>query len=357
MEYQHGGDIYRNRVDLDYSANINPYGLPAGVKEALWRAVGQCECYPDSESEKLREALSAAHGTLKERIICTNGAAELIFLIVRALKPRHAVLIAPSFLEYEQALKTEGCEIHWYDLQAESEFRLEPVDLIKWLEELAEHPDLIFLCNPNNPTGLALGKAELEPLLSYLESRQIFCVMDECFNDFLEEADLYSVLCSTNTRKNLFVLKAFTKIYAMAGIRLGYGICMDSGLLGRMKEMWQPWSVSSLAQTAGEAALKADGYVEETRKRIAYERIYMKQELETLGFLVFDSMANYLFFKDYFSVGRPFLYEECLKRRVLIRSCQNYRGLDSSYYRICIKKRKENDLLLKIFQEILAERK
>lgn len=358
MEYQHGGDIYRNQVELDYSANISPMGLPKGVQAALVKAVGQCHCYPDSSSERLISALSQYHQIASDFLICGNGAADLIFQIAGGLKPESAVLLSPSFLEYEQALAAGNCKIGWYHLPPASGFQFSVSHFLEWLKKRGR-TELIFLCNPNNPTGCAVKKEDMIPLLKYCEEHGIYCVIDECFNEFMDEPDQYSLSGQAKEYSHLFILKAFTKLYAMAGVRLGYGICSDHGLLEQMEKVRQPWSVSSLAQAAGEAALKEKEYVNKTRAIVSRERNYMKEQIKMLGFQVYDSMANYIFFreKDH-TLGKyiPSLYQQCLEKKILIRSCANYRGLDDSYYRICVRKRKDNERLLAVMKEIVAER-
>lgn len=360
MEYQHGGDVYTNSVKIDYSANINPLGIPKGVKDAICGAVTDCSRYPDSQSASLRRKLSKFHGVSEDTIVCGNGAADLIFQVAAAIRPKQALLIAPSFLEYEQALHAVSCQITYYDLKAEEGFLLNVEDLLSWIQESNIQFQMIFLCNPNNPTGFAIAKERMEVFLEYCRRNHIFCVIDECFNEFLEEPQRYSVLDSMNRLKwnHVFLLKAFTKIYAMAGIRLGYGICNDTKLLEQIHRLRQPWSVSSLAQAAGEAALLETEYVESTRRLIVKEREYMKQQLSILGFHIYDSMANYVFFKD----TRPealkqdkLLYHQLLLKQVLIRSCGNYRGLDGTYYRICVKRREENEEFLSILKNILGK--
>jgi threonine-phosphate decarboxylase len=360
MEYQHGGDIYTNSVNLDYSANINPYGLPKRVGEAICRAVENCSCYPDSQSSSLRKKLSGFHGVSKEAILCGNGAADLIFQVVSAVRPEQALLITPSFLEYEQALHTVSCNITYYELKKEAGFMLNVQELISWIEESRIQFQMIFLCNPNNPTGFAVLKEDMEVFLDYCKQNHIFCVMDECFNEFLDEPQRYSVIESMKEREyhSVFLLKAFTKIYAMAGIRLGYGICYDRNLLDGIHSLRQPWSVSSIAQAAGEAALSETEYVENTRKLISSEREFLKRQLSSLGFYVYDSMANYIFFKDTRQKALEedkLLYWQMLSKKVLIRSCSNYRGLGGTYYRICVKQRKENEEFLSILKTILEK--
>lgn len=362
MEYQHGGDIYTNNVTIDYSANINPLGLPQGVKEALYKAADNCSCYPDSQSMNLRKELARFHGVSAESIICGNGAADLIFQVVQALKPQSALLIAPSFLEYEQALKASSCSIVHVQLKEENGFRLSEKELIQWLEKSRIDVQMMFLCNPNNPTGFAVEKEAMKGILEYSRSHGIFCVVDECFNEFLQDPERYSVLdlISDGGYENVFLLKAFTKLYAMAGLRLGYGICTGKEVLDQMNRIRQPWSVSNLAQAAGEAALLETEYVKRTRQEITYEREYLKSELSSLGFQVFDSMANYIFFRDLRPealVKEKLLYKQLLDRNVLIRSCSNYKGLDDTYYRICVKQRKENETFLSILKSILTEGK
>jgi len=360
MEYQHGGDIYTNRVIMDYSANINPLGLPEGVKKALLQAVDGCSCYPDSRCGNLRTELEAFHGISKEHIICGNGAADLIFQIVQVIRPGRALLIAPSFLEYEQALETVSAEIVWYNLNETDGFHLSVKRLIEWLQLSGQGIDMLFLCNPNNPTGFALEKEEMKELLDFCSGIGIFCVVDECFNEFLDDPEAYSVLdvISSGGYDHVFILKAFTKIYAMAGLRLGYGISSCEETIESMNRIRQPWSVSSLAQAAGEAALNEKEYVKETRRLISGEREYLKESLRDLGFFVFDSMANYLFFKDTRKKAQDeekLLYKELLNRQVLIRSCFNYRSLNHTYYRICIKQRRENDAFLAVLKSILTK--
>ncbi|MFT4105736.1 MAG: histidinol-phosphate transaminase [Lacrimispora sp.] len=360
MEYQHGGDIYTNSVTIDYSANINPLGLPEKVREALHEAVENCSCYPDSRCLALKQALAEFHQVPAEAVICGNGAADLIFQIVQAVKPEHALLIAPSFLEYRQALLAVSSEITYFDLEEKEGFRLEEKKLEKWIEESEIHFQMIFLCNPNNPTGFAAKREDMAKLLDFCRKKGIFCVVDECFNEFLQEPERYSILEDLQKEEfgHVFLLKAFTKIYAMAGLRLGYGICFDRKITNRMEELRQPWSVSSLAQAAGIAALKESDYVARTRELIACEREFLKEKLLELGFFVFESMANYIFFRDMRQAAleeENLLYKQLLERKVLIRSCGNYRGLDGTYYRICVKRRKENEEFISILESVCRE--
>lgn len=372
MEYQHGGDIYTNQVELDYSANLNPLGLPEGVKNAYIGAADCCSVYPDSRCQALRTKLAAYHRIGREAVLCGNGAAELIFLIVQAKRPKWALLIAPSFLEYEQALKAAGCGLSWFDLKEEEDFALSVPELLahlKGAEAAGQRPDILFLCNPNNPTGFAVEREALIPLLEYCEECGIVCVVDECFIEFLDEPERFSVMKELRSGRfrRLFILKAFTKLYAMAGLRLGYGISLDRELLEAMDGCRQPWSVSGPAQLAGEAALGETEYVNRARELVKRERSWLKAQMEGLGLFVYDSRANYIFFRERThsktqedsrtrTPESRSLYDACLKNGILIRSCANYRGLDSRFYRICVKDRANNETFIRVLKKAMEER-
>lgn len=339
MKHQHGGDIYSTSYRLDYSANINPLGMPESVIRAAQESILQAANYPDIRCRELKKGLAQKEGVKEQQIICGNGAAELIFSLAAAVKPKKALLVSPGFAEYEQALKTCDCEIAYYELTGENGFRLGE----DYLGYLQEGLDIVFLCNPNNPTGVAVEREILVKVIKRCQSLGIRMVLDSCFIDFLDcpqEADMVSLLQEFPC---LFILKAFTKIYAMAGLRLGYGLCADEMLLEAVQETMQPWSVSIPAQAAGKAALKETEYVIRTRKLIGEERRWLMKQLKQLGFKVYDASANFIFFK-----GEEELAKKCRKRGILIRDCSNYRGLELGYYRIAVRTHKENEELIKV---------
>ena len=350
LKHRHGGDIYDVSYRIDYSANINPLGTPESVVEAAQKAILDCAHYPDVDCRALRKALAKKENMKPEQILCGNGAAELIFSIVQAEHPQKALLMAPGFAEYEQALRANGCEVCYYELKQEYGFSYQR----DYKELLTEDLDMIFLCNPNNPTGLLIPKEEMLEIFRISREKQIRVVLDSCFIDFLEqeeEADYTGYLAEY---PNLFILKAFTKIYAMAGLRLGYGMSQDNTLLERMKMTVQPWSVSVPAQAAGVAALQEKAFVSRSAKLIQEERIWLRSQLQNMGLWVCDSQANYLFFQ-----GPDDLALKCRAEGILIRDCSNYHGLTRGFYRIAVRTREENEELVRVFQMILkpAERR
>lgn len=351
VSYHHGGDVYRNpNIKYDFSINVNPLGMPDFVKRAAVEGVYQSFRYPDSECGRLK-ALAAAHYRVPEKnLVFGNGAAELIFGIVRAVEPKRAVLLAPSFTEYEKALKAAGSEICFFYLKGEDGFLLPTEKYLEFLER--KKPDMIFLCNPANPVGNTVGRAEMEKILNFCRKQEIFVVVDECFLDFLENGSSLSVSgMACAGYENLFVLQALTKSFAMAGLRLGYGFLSNEELLKRLRTSIQPWNVSIPAQEAGCAAFgpEREEYLGKTRKLLGAERGYLKKGLQSAGFQVFSSDANFLLFKDKNEAGERALYEFFLSRGILIRCCGDFKSLDGRYYRVCVKQHEENRRLLETF--------
>jgi threonine-phosphate decarboxylase len=193
----------------------------------------------------------------------------------------------------------------------------------------------------------------MEKILEQCERHHILLVVDECFMDFVKNTKNYSIKHRCVTSENLFLLKAFTKLYAMPGLRLGYGLCCNEKLLERMKQITQPWNISIPAQLAGIAALKEEEYVRKSLDILEKERYFWKCELIKLGVKVYASEANYIFFSILDKKAKDKLYQECLNRGFLIRDCSNYKGLGQGYYRIAVKTRTENVKLLAVLQEVL----
>lgn len=361
IPYTHGGDIYSHPVRMDYSANINPLGLPEGVKRELEQCLREnvCAIYPDSGCRALKKALAAYHQVPEEWISCGNGAADLIFALTAAIRPKRGLLPAPSFLEYSQALSQWGCEIDFFPLEEEDGFDIDTVRLCQTLHEAQKKGrpyDILFLCNPNNPTGRSVSREDMVKIGKKCKALGTWLAADECFCDFLDHPAEHSLIPDLKELGHVIVLKAFTKIYAMAGLRLGYSLCPDPELNRRLEQVRQPWSVSGLAQRAGIAALREKDYLKETARLIGPERERMKGRLESFGFQVLSSQANYIFFRDRKNKGEssPVLYDHLLKEGVLIRSCANYPGLDPSFYRICVKTREANDQFLETMKEIIT---
>ena len=333
--FEHGGDIYAREGVVDFSANLNPLGMPPAVIEALHANVRRFDAYPDIECRALRASIARAERVPERYVLCTAGATDLMQRVCLASRPDCALVTAPCFSGYEEALEQAGVAIVRHALLEEEGFDVSG----RIVEDVACHPGaLVFLCNPNNPTGLAIGHALIERIVRVAGEMGSTVVLDECFLDFTREPSL--VPCCGDF-PNLVVMRAFTKLYSMAGLRLGYGICSDAGLLDRVRRAGQPWAVSTPAQVAGVAALSVEGWAEKTRDYVDQERGKLASALRGMGMRVIDGQANYLMFQC-----EADLYDPLLQRGFLIRRCANYEGLDDTWYRIAVRETEENAALL-----------
>ena len=334
----HGGDIYRHPDVIDFSVNTNPLGAPESVKRAVQESVAKIEHYPDVRCEALRKAISRFEQVNMEEILCGNGAAELFFAAVQAVCPQKALVIAPSFSEYEEAVRSVGAEVEYYYLCEEDNFQIRE----DYVDKLSEEIGMIFLCNPNNPTGQTIDRDMLIKILDRCKKQNIVVILDECFLEFLDEPNRYEMSDLRGEYPNLLIIKAFTKIFSMPGLRLGYAISSNQDILEEMSWKLQQWNVSVPAQMAGVAALeRPEEYIRQTREYVSGQREYMRNIMKMMGYVVFASKANYLFFK-----GRPGLEKEALEAGFLIRDCQNYEGLSEGFYRIAVRTKEENERLI-----------
>ena len=403
----HGGEIYDTQaVRYDFSVNINPLGIPEMVRGALVGALDSLTQYPDRECRALRQALAQYTGVPSDRILCGNGASELIEAAVRALCPRNILLTAPSFSGYRHAAEGAGVEIRYHMLRREEDFALTD----RYLEDLTPDTDMAILCSPANPVGNLVEPGLLTRIVETCEEREIWLMVDECFLGFVSDEEARTTRrfleprgrfsgplgeqeenpegrfsdssCRTPEDRNrparhLLVLDAFTKRFAMPGIRLGYLMAADPAVLQQIHAQQPEWSVSLPAQAAGCAALAAEGikayemeakrsnaistdaistdakssegtYLEVARHMIASERRKMVKALAEMGCRVFPGNANFIFFSS-----EKELYRRLLARGFLIRNCDNYPGLGRGDYRIAVLRPEQNDALLQAMREIL----
>ena len=343
----HGGDVYDGEIQLDFSANTNPYGTPQAVLDAMSAVLSRVHQYPDPYCRELVKTISEFEAVPKDWVLCGSGAAELIYSYCEALRPGRAMELAPTFSEYSLALERVGCQVERYPLKKENYFSLTE-DFLPALER--SRPDVLFLCNPNNPTGQVMGLPLLEKILDVCEEQGTCLFVDECFLDLSDDG--VSLKSHLGEHPNLFILKAFTKSYGMAGVRLGYCLCAQGQLLEEMSHTVQPWNVSTLAQSAGVAALHERAFLQRTRALIPVERQWLQGQLESLGFWVCPSKANYLLFQ-----GKPNLREQLFKHGIAIRGCGNYHGLGTGWYRIAVRLHGENECLIRAMKEVCTWQK
>lgn len=343
----HGGDLYTQPIRLDFSANTNPFGTPESVRRAVIEAADMLNQYPDPYCRELVEALADFEDVPREYILCGCGAAELIFSFCTAIKPKKALELAPTFSEYSAALEAVGCEVERYLLSRENDFLLTE----NFLEILQDSDcEVIFLCNPNNPTGQIIEPGLLEKIVKICAERGIRLFLDECFLDLSDQGRDLSMKGMLETYHSLFILKAFTKSYGMAGLRLGYCLSADEGLLMAMGRSAQPWNVSLPAQKAGVAALRETQFLEKTREEIQTQRRWLQARFKEMGFYVCPAQANYLLL--YHTVP---MVERLLKQDILVRDCSNYHGLEQGWLRVAVRKEEENRILIDTVRNILED--
>lgn len=350
-EYTHGGDIVGARAIwkgelLDFSANLNPLGMPESVRKAAEDAVREAIHYPDPLCRELCAAIARRDNVTPEQVLCGNGAADLVFRLAFSQRPRRVLVTAPTFSEYEDAVRAAGGEVVYHRLTPENDFDLTEAVL----DDLDDSLDMAFFCTPNNPTGRLINRDLMLRILERCREKGIRVVVDECFLSLSDPGEQVSLAGELESFSNLVLLRAFTKSYAIPGLRLGYCLSADTALLDGLSRCAQPWSVSGPAQAAGLAALAEPEHPARARQLIAVERSWLTDALRELGLQVFPSQVNYILFR---APGVDDLKERLLARGVLIRSCANYVGLGSDYYRVAVRPHRENEGLIGAMKEVL----
>lgn len=354
MQYQHGGDIYSyaeqfgGRIPLDFSANINPRGMPIAVRQAIQDAALQCDRYPDPQCRALRAALGRRWELDPQKIFCGNGAAEIFYRLIHCLRPKRALLTAPTFGEYEAALMSIECKPILHFLSAQNQFCL--TDNI--LDAITDDLDLLILCNPNNPTGCTIHPALLVKIIKRCIQTKTWLILDECFCDFVEDHARYEMRAWIDQMERLVIVRAFTKMYAIPGVRLGWCMTANLSLITALEQVGQPWNVSVIAQQCGLAALTCENWETESAKEIARNRTQFAQALTACGFQVFPSQANYLLF---YTIHTD-LDQSLASRGILIRSCANYHGLGAGYFRVAVRTPQEHQVFIQAIQEVLWQK-
>lgn len=347
----HGGNIYGNEIEYDFSVNLNPLGPPESVRDALAAALNHVEEYPDPEYRELRRGLANYWQLAEEQLVPGNGASELIPGIIRTLSPKNCMVTAPCYSGYETALNAaaSSCRIHRIPLRAENDFTL-PENICQEIARVK--PNLLILTNPNNPNGKRISANRLREIADTCRAAGTVLLVDECFLALSGGDEDSLIHCIRSEALPAVVLRAFTKTFAIPGVRLGYAVCSGSPA-ARIRRELPEWNLSVFAQYAGTAALEAaaggtSGYLAASVEMIAREREYLTAELESLGFRVFPSDANYILFQ---SRDRE-LHQKLLDKGILIRDCRDYHGLTAGFYRTAVRTHRENTALLQCLRNI-----
>jgi histidinol-phosphate aminotransferase len=326
---------------IKLASNENPLGPSPKAVAAMHAALASAHLYPEGSSFYLREALGHKHGVTGEEVICGSGGYELLELLVRAFcTPEEEVLYgSPSFVAYHLAAQEHG--VRGVAVPLDGEYRF---DIDAMLAHVTPRTKILFIANPNNPTGAYVKTAELERLVRELPP-QVILAMDEAYFEFVEAADYPDSSRYRGARERLISFRTFSKIYGLAGVRIGYALASKE-LIGFMNRVRPPFNVTSVAQAGALAALGDDEHLRRTREVTIAGRAYVRRELARLGVRTYPSEANFIFV----DVGRPSgpVYEALLRKGVIVRPIGGPR-----HFRASIGRPEENERFVKALEEVL----
>lgn len=342
MKDLHGGNIYRFEREgkdvLDFSSNINPLGVPQKFINIAKENFDKLTNYPDPYYIELREKIGEHNSVTKENIIVGNGATEILFLYMRAVKPKKVLVLAPCFAEYERALKSVNAQIEYFELKEKNNFYPDIQTLKKKLE--GQHYDLFLFCNPNNPTGQLIKFDDVKDLAAICKKQDMKIFIDEAFIEFVENWKEKTAALLKN--KDVFIMRAFTKFFAIPGLRLGYGISFDEELMNKLQAEKEPWSVNTFANLAGLVMLDDKDYIKKSEKWVAEEKNFLYKELsKNKNLKVYKSECNFLLIKLLTTTSQE-IQARLLEKNILVRDASNFQFLDESYIRVAVKDREKN---------------
>jgi threonine-phosphate decarboxylase len=356
LDREHGGDVYtwaqKARIDpaeiIDFSASINPLGPPASVRKAFQKSYNEVSRYPDPYGEELKKALAKHHEMKPTEILLGNGSTQLVYLLCFALRPRKALVVGPAFSEHANALTLAGAKVRFLSLTPNDDFRFSTED---FMSAWGKADDMAFLTTPNSVTGRLIPRAEIEKIARIALLKKRFLVIDEAFIDFVEEESVKQLIWDN---PYVIILRSLTKYYALPGLRLGY-LLAHSRRVAQFAAYLEPWSVNGPAQKVALACLADARFRLNTERWLHRERSYLAQALIALKrFQPYPSNANFLLVRIANNASAVGLHSFLLNKKILIRACNSFAGLGSDHFRVAVKRRKDNRLLLEALTEWTA---
>lgn len=363
-DHFHGSDLekieqiygIKKEEIISFSANVNPLGISSHLRSSLSANLDAITTYPDREYKALRSCIAEYADTQIENIIVGNGSTELISLFIQNYNPKKAMVLGPTYSEYEREITLGGGTTLYYPLKEEQDFQM---DVNDFCSHLNDGLDLLVLCNPNNPTSTAINSAQMRQILDACLQFGIFVMVDETYVEFTDTADHITSIPLTNYYTNLIILRGTSKFFSAPGLRLGYAVTGNQDLIKQMNTRQNPWSINSLAEIAGRLMFQDKEYVQKTQELIKGERDRLYHLLSGWDTLkVYKPMGNFLLVRILkSSVNADTLFEHCIRKGLMIRNCSTFPFLDNSYIRFCIMRPEENDRLMEAFKEALNETK
>jgi threonine-phosphate decarboxylase len=356
----HGGDVWGASSllgipltsILDFSASVNPLGTSPRAADAIKDAIKFLHFYPNNDCSPLKDAIASyIERVSSENILVANGSTEIIHLFSQVFLERgdEVIILQPTFSEYEYAVIQNGAKP--IAVQMEKGFRLDAEVLLK---SVTPRTRAIVLCNPNNPTSTTLDRSDVEEIVEEAAKKKIMVLLDECFIEFVEDYENVSLSRDSKDYGNLLVLRSLTKAFGLAGLRIGYALSNKETvtLLNKFKVTW---SVNTLAQAAGVAAVSDAKYLDETKHLIRKERTYLQESLPEIGVSITPPKANFMLANLQGRMTAHELKQRLLTHRILIRDCSAFRGLNSRFVRFAVRTRKDNLALLRALREELRD--
>ena len=358
-DHFHGSDLEKiqavygiKKEDIiSFSANVNPLGVSFRLRETLTAHIDAITSYPDREYTSLRKCIARYTGTDMDNIVVGNGSTELISLFIQITHPAKALIVGPTYSEYEREVAMGGGRSHYFSLTEEKEFEL---DVPALTCELSQGVDLLILCNPNNPTSSVITRDQMRTILDYCKKKSITVLVDETYIEFAEDIDAVTAVPLTEYYNNIIILRGISKFFAAPGLRLGYAICGNRDLLKEINQKKNPWTINSLAAIAGEIMFTDQEYIAETRTLIAGERKRVSEELAKIpAYKVFPSHCNFCLVKiQKDTLTSEDVFDAAIRRNLMIRDCSTFPFLSNRYFRFCYMMPEQNDRLLAVLKEL-----
>lgn len=352
-DHFHGSDLekieeiygIKKEEIISFSANVNPLGVSPQLRASLAEKIDAITTYPDREYTSLRKCIADYCTTEYENVIVGNGSTELISLFIQIEHPKKALVIGPTYSEYEREIALGGGTTLYYPLKEKDDFHL---NVEEFLTHLNESIDLLVICNPNNPTSSCITRGEMRHILDACKQHDIYVMVDETYVEFADNMDEISAVPLTNYYNNIVILRGTSKFFAAPGLRLGYAITGNRDLIKSINTRKNPWTINSLAVVAGETMFRDTSYIEETKKLISTERSRIYNLLKAHpDFKVYEPSGNFQLvriLKD--GLTSQDLFDRAIREKMMIRDCSTFPFLDNKYIRFCFMNPEDNDRLL-----------
>ena len=360
VDHFHGSDLEKiasvygiQKEDIvSFSANVNPLGISPKLREALSEKIDVITSYPDREYTSLRKCIARYAHTDPGNIIVGNGSTELISLFIQIEHPKKALIIGPTYSEYEREVSLGGGTSLYYPLQESEDFKL---DVEHFCGKLNESIDLLIICNPNNPTSTSITRSDMRRILDVCKQHDIYVMVDETYVEFAPDGLDVTAVPLTEYYNNIVILRGISKFYASPGLRLGYAITGNDDLVKKINNRKNPWTINALAEAAGELMFQDTDYIKATRQLISTERSRIYQELSSWDTLkVYEPTANFLLFRilrD--SVTAQDIFDSCIRSCMMVRNCSTFPFLNNKYVRFCFMNPAQNDELIRCIKGVL----